>query len=111
MKKDVKGLGIAGIITGFILLRILNSYGLNGRIILGTISVVILLIMILCLFVKKYYFASIIVLIMVMPIITGVIGIYMDNLYLVIGSLASFFIVIPILLKVLKNYKKNHHIN
>jgi len=99
-------IGIIGVLTGRILTRVLSNYfGSNGSNIIAVVSGTIVFCGILALIAMKLYKAAIITGVMVVPMIIMGIGLYFDNMDIMGLGLLSFFIMTPILLKVIKKFK------
>lgn len=110
MKSKFKGLGVFGASFGIWLSRNFgnnNYFGLNGRVIFGLVCALFILTAIIELILKKSYFLSLLIIILVTPMFVGFIGIYCDNIYLVSGGLIVFLIILSIYLIIIKRFKKN----
>lgn len=109
MKDKLKWVGVIGVLIGIGLSRIIgNYYGANGKIAIFAILVVILVFLILYYTSKKKYLEAIRGCGIVIPLIIGFAGMYLDNLYLLIGGIASMFISIPVIIKVTSKFT-NHN--
>lgn len=99
-------IGIIGVLTGRILNKVLpNYFGNNGSNIVVIIAELVVICGFLTLIVMKLYKAAIITSVMVVPVIIMGIGLYFDNMDIMGLGLLSFFIMSPILLKVIKKFR------
>ncbi|UZW15047.1 hypothetical protein OSC52_04175 [Clostridium pasteurianum] len=96
-KKIVQRLSFAGIFVGFTLSAFLYKYfGISrdqSRIIVIAIGTVIFLSGIMYLIYKKYYLGALKIILPMLPIFIGIVGSYIDNIYMIIGGLIGFFII------------------
>lgn len=108
LKDKLNLICILGTFIGIVLSRVIDvHYGDNGKItIVGSIIVIIAL-SILYLIIKKNYLSAIIIFAILLPLIIGFIGMYLNSLYLVIGGIASIFIIAPIMIKLMPKYMNN----
>ena len=84
-----------------------SKYGENVRIKIMYIVIALLTLCLVGLLCKKQYFAALMILFaFVLPILVMTLGIYLYNLYLVILGLALFFVLIPIMIKIVSKYKR-----
>jgi len=96
MNKTMMWLAIFGVCVGRIISRNSNE---NGQIKLLFIIVTSLLIYTLYLIINRQFFASLTILIMLLPLLIILIGIYVDNLIVEGFGLVSIFIVYPLYAK------------
>lgn len=107
MKKKMAAINIFAVTFGMIASRFLAArYGNNGRVILGLVTLWFIILCILPLFFMKKYLVAIVLLILVLPAAAMVLGVYLENLYIVLTSIVSILVLIPILIKVLKKFAK-----
>jgi hypothetical protein len=106
-RKGIKGLGLAGVFVGLILSKLTSVYGGdNARLAVMSGVCAIYVVIVLLIAYKGYKSAAFIMFIVMLPIIIGVIGACLDNLYLMIGGILSFFIVSPVVIKYLNSKNK-----
>jgi len=90
-KKGIKGLGLAGAFIGLILSKLMSEYcGDNARLAVISGVCVVYVVIVLLIAYKGYKKAAFILFIVMLPIFIGVIGAYLDNLYVMIGSPTLF---------------------
>jgi|GEM_PF-3469052 len=110
--KTISWLGVVGVFVGMGLSQILTSrFGVNGQLAIICSIVVTFLVCILYFILRRQFFASLFMFIMVFPLIIGFIGMYIDN-YTISGfGIVSIFIVYPLFAKWMKSldtpYKDN----
>jgi uncharacterized membrane protein YoaK (UPF0700 family) len=103
MKNKFITLSLFGIIFGRILNRLLSSYfGANGSTALITTIAVIFLIFDLYYLIRTRLFAALVIFIFAFPLIIGAIGMCLDNMTVVLCSICSNFIIIPIFIRWIK---------
>lgn len=108
MKNKMKYLGTIGVFVGMAVSKVLGNYfGLNGKIVVAFTTLVIVSFALVYLVIKKYYLASLIMFIMILPLIMCVIGMYLNNEYLAGGGIALFIIILPLLIKLIKNIERS----
>lgn len=110
MKNKFKGLGVFGVFLGMWLSRNFgnnNYFGLDGRVTIGLICLLIIVPSIIILFFKKFYLVSFLVTILVTPMVVAFVGIYYDNMNLVLCGLIVFFVILLIYLILIKRHNKN----
>lgn len=86
-------------------------FGLNGRIIIGLAVALVMTICLITLVLEKFYFASFLILILLLPLVVGFIGIYYNNMDLLLGGLIAFFVILLICNILIKWYEKNDYVN
>ncbi|SMC26737.1 hypothetical protein SAMN02745134_02918 [Clostridium acidisoli DSM 12555] len=94
-RKGIKGLGLVGVFLGLILSKLISAYG-GDNVKLTVISgiCVVYVVIVLLIAYKGYKSVAFILFIVMLPIFIGVTGAYLDNLYIMIGSILLFFIVL-----------------
>ncbi|MDP4144937.1 MAG: hypothetical protein Q8936_10730 [Bacillota bacterium] len=93
-KNIFKGLGVTGAGIGLALSKFLSRYyGINARIIISGIAMVIVLLSIIVIALHKYYLAAAGIFLMAAPLFVAWYGMYLDNAIIVGVSLAAFFII------------------
>lgn len=95
MKNKWKSIGIIGVLFGTILSRWASSqHGENStRLLVISIIVIILLGAIVLACITKKYLGVLMLFTLFIPIIIGLIGVYLTNIYMMVGGLAAFFIL------------------
>jgi hypothetical protein len=107
VKNRLRGLGVLGVLVGIILSRMLGIYyGDNARIAIMALGIVLLIIIVGILIIKKQTIAGVVFFSMTIPIIIIALGMCENNLYLVLGGLILFCIVLVIVIKYLNSIKK-----
>lgn len=108
MKSRLKSLCIVAILLGMSLSKFIGSYfGLNGKIMIVIASIIMSLIIIIMLICFKEYSAALVSFFMVFPLIVGVLGMYLNNIYLVLGALVLLIVFVKIIAKILPRFMKN----
>lgn len=99
--------GIIGVLFGRILNRVLgDKFGGNGTFIMMASVLTIIFIGIMALIVMKHYIGAVISFVMTLPVIIMGIGVYMSNIDIIgLGLLLLFFIIMPILIKIIPRFK------
>lgn len=106
-KKSINGFGIIAVLVGLILSKFLGSYfGGNAQLMAMSICALITVLVIIIMIFQKYYLASLLMFILALPVFIGIVGAYLDNLYIMIGSIVAIFVVLFIIIKFLPKYKK-----
>lgn len=106
MKNKFKGLGVFGVSLGMWLSRNFGNqsyFGINGRVLIGLVGILLMLPFLIIAILKRAYFALFLFLLIFLPLLVGLIGIYYDNVYIVLGGLIALFISFF----VLKRYETN----
>ena len=108
--KNTKGIGVLSAVIGMILYKVMsNYYGTSGPKLLVYVCVSLSLGAVISLLVMKEFTAAIFVSMLVLPLVVGAIGIYLDSLITVVGSIILLFVMLAIIFKLLPyatNYKK-----
>jgi len=108
LKRRYTGLGVCGVFLAMAFSKFIRvDYGVNGQLAVMIGSLFIILIAILYLILTKKYFGAFCIFCFTMPLIVGTVGMYLENLYLVFGGIALFFIVGAIVIKVGTKYVQN----
>lgn len=103
------GAGIFGAGIGLILSESLGIWGgTNAQLTAMSGVALIIIVLLLIMVYKKYNAVALIMFIEISPIFIGIIGAYLDNLYIMVGSTILFFLVPLVIIKYL-NKKKNHY--
>ncbi|MBL4932372.1 hypothetical protein [Clostridium paridis] len=101
--KNMKYVGLLGVIFGVLLSRFLGNYfGNSSQVMAMFVVVTCALFIIIALFVKKFYLGAIIMLSITLPLIIGAIGMYLDNLYMILGGIVLFFVTLIIAVVIAK---------
>jgi hypothetical protein len=107
-KKLLQRLSFAGIFVGFTLSGFLYKYfdisKDQSRLIVIIIGTIIFLSGIMYLIYKKYYLGTLILVLPMLPVFIGILGSYMENMYMMIGGLVGFFIVLIAVIKIASKY-------
>lgn len=103
MKGKYLSLSIFGVLLGRILNRVLGNYfGMKGPIAVVTTIAVVFLVLDLYFFVRRRYFAALVIFIFALPQFIGTIGMCIDNMFVLLCSILSIFIVYPLFIKWIK---------
>lgn len=108
IKSNIFWICMSGIIVGRIASRILTNYfGLDGHNIVGTVAAGIMFSAVIGLFITRQYLWGIVFLIMSLPLVIGLIGMYLDNTHVMGIGILLVFIMYPILIKIIPKLKKD----
>jgi len=106
-KKNTLKIGASvGLFSVLISSVLSERYGNDARIMIGGISVIIGISIILFMLCMKEYVVALILLAMMLPIVIGFIGLYLDKSYLMDIGIISIFIIMPIIIKIAPKYRK-----
>lgn len=106
MEKILRIVSIIGVFLGIAVDKVLiNKYGVNASTIIVGVLIIILLIIITVLIFLKYFLVAFALLLLGTPLIIGFIGMYLDNLVLMMIGIALIVVVVPIMKKVLPRLK------
>ncbi|MDT8718422.1 hypothetical protein IAI10_17280 [Clostridium sp. 19966] len=106
MEKILRIVSIIGVFLGIAVDKVLiNKYGVNASTIMVGALIIILLILITALIFLKYFLAALGLLILGTPLIISFIGMYLDNLILMMIGVALMVVVVPVMKKVLLRLK------
>jgi hypothetical protein len=106
MKKNMPWVSaILAVISVFFSKYIVSKYGEDSRVIMITVVLVAAVVVVIGIIFTKKYLATFIVSMMMMPVVVGAIGIYIDNLYICAAGILLIFIIAPIMLKVINKRK------
>lgn len=106
-KKNMPKIGAAVGLFNILIIRALSEkYGNDIRIMIGGISVIIGISIILFMLCMKEYVVALILLAMMLPGIIAVIGVWLDNIYIMGSGIVLLFIIGPILIKIIPKYRK-----
>ncbi|WP_346878576.1 hypothetical protein [Clostridium sp. UBA7791] len=106
-KKNMPKIGATVGLFNILIIRALSEkYGNDIRIMIGGISVIIGISIILFMLCMKEYVVALILLAMMLPIVIGFIGLYLEKSYLMDIGIISLLIIIPILIKIIPKYRK-----
>ncbi|WP_411681921.1 hypothetical protein [Clostridium thailandense] len=107
MKDKMKLLGALVFLLGMSLSKYMgNKYGVNGRLSIGVFGVVLGLMVVIVLIYRKKYLGALVVFFTFLFFIIGLIGIYLDNIYIVIAGLILALAFLKIMIKVLPRFNK-----
>jgi len=95
-----------GLFNILIIRALSEKYGNDIRIMIGGISVIIGISIILFMLCMKEYVVALILLAMMLPGIIAVIGVWLDNIYIMGSGIVLLFIIGPILIKIIPKYRK-----
>lgn len=108
MKDKMKSLGISVVLLGMALSKYMgNKFGVNGRIYVGIGALIFVLIGVIILIFFKKYSAVLVICFLFLPLIMSLIGIYLNNIYIVLAGVALFIVFWKIIIKVLSWFNKN----
>ncbi|MCT8976976.1 hypothetical protein N4T77_10205 [Clostridium sp. CX1] len=101
MKNKMKSIGASGALFGIILSRwITNHYGKNGNLVVGVCAFIILVLyFIIVAYKTKKYLGMTIVLIMLSPLIVMLLGVYLENSYVILGGIILLFVSCNLMIK------------
>ncbi|MBK1809994.1 hypothetical protein JHL18_04970 [Clostridium sp. YIM B02505] len=106
-KQSIKGVGIIAVFLGLVLSKFLASYlGGNAQLMAMSVCGLITILLIMILVFQKHYLGSLFLFIIIAPIYLGIIGAYLDNLYIMGGSTVLFFVVLIAVIKLVPKLKK-----
>jgi hypothetical protein len=109
LKAWIPIIGIIGVILGRIVNKLLSSYfGDNSSNVVVAISVAIAFVVILLAIAMAQYFIVIMMFIMTIPLTISGIGLYLNNMYLMVGGIVSIFIIYPILIKIIPKLRRDN---
>jgi hypothetical protein len=70
-----------------------EHYGIKGSLFIALVCLIVLIvILIISACISKKYLATMTVFLMISPIIVSIVGIYLNNIYMMIGGLVLFFV-------------------
>jgi len=108
MKKNMPWVGaILAVISVLFSKYMVSKYGEDTRAIMITVVLVAAVAVVIGIICTKKYLVAFIVSMMMIPVVVGAIGIYIDNLYICAAGILLIFIIAPIMLKVI-NKRKGH---
>lgn len=107
MKDKLKPLGILVVLSGMSLSKYMGSkYGVNGRIAAGISGLVIAFIAIIILICMKEYSAALLSIFVLVPLIVILIGIYLNNVYVVLAGVILLIVFMKMIQKLLPRFSK-----
>lgn len=107
MKKG-NNIGVVGVFSGIIISKLLGNYfSLNAEktVVMGIVLMFLLLVAYMAI-IKKVAVA-LFMFIAFLPLIVSFIAMYFDKLYIGMGGILSFIIIIPILMKIVPRFVEN----
>lgn len=108
MKDKSKSLGALVVLLGMALSKYMgNKYGINGRLSVGICGLVMGLIAVIVLIFRKNYLGALVVCFIFLPVTLGLIGVYLNNVYMAIAGVVLLVVFLKIIIKVLPKFNKN----
>lgn len=108
IKSNIFWICMSGMIVGRIASRILTNYfGLDGHNIVGTVAAGIVFCSIIWLFITRQYFWALVSMVVSIPLVIGLTGMYLDNTHIMDIGILLVFIMYPILIKIIPKLKKD----
>ncbi len=106
-KKNTLKIGASVGLFSVLISRVLSErYGNDARIMIGGISVIIGIGIILFMLCMKEYVIALLLLGIMLPGIIAVIGVWLENGYIVATGVILIFIIMPIIIKIAPKYRK-----
>ena len=105
--KNIKGIGVLSSVIGMVLYKVMSHYfSASGPKIVVYVCVSLSLGAIISLIVMKEFIAAIFVSMFVLPLVVGAIGMYLDSLIVVSGSIILVFVMLAVIFKLLPYFAK-----
>ncbi len=110
MKDKMKYVGIVGVFLGIFMNRILTArYGNSGSIILASIALTLVVTSMIIIVIMKKFLAALMLFPIVLPGIFMIIGIIINNIYIIGVGLILIIVAIPITIKIAPKLKDKYH--